>query len=436
MLHSSLLGDILASKFLHVAASTLLLLAGVAGPAAAASDPPSAPPGDSAIDRYEQSVGTEFLENQKKLSDFKYWITQLPMISEAGYVEQVNDAAALSTKVLWKGPSSLRDKVYSEGKARGITVTFSERPYTVTEIKEAVDRILAKKFSFKAMGFKVESVGGIRDDDGQIEIEGYALANSGLKLGAVERVAVERAARDIAKVPIRVIDNVQAVAATRSNDTSPFNSGAYMINAGVSCSTGFSLASGSTTYTITARHCPGAGQWYARDNTNTVFGTQWRDSPDGQASLLSGRGSKWMFDGAWNNSSGYSKAVSGFHDLSLGDRVCTSGGNSGVHCNIGISKMGHKWNDGYGEASQIEGFMQTSGAISSIEGDSGGPVLVPYGNGTVGAAGMIQAVVWPWTTGTGCGSVHDAGANKCSGTVWFTSTRTIANSLGMNLVTW
>lgn len=65
----------------------------MAGPAAAASDPPGAPLGDSAIDRYVQSVGTEFLENQKALSDFKYWITQLPGISEAGYVEQVNDAA-------------------------------------------------------------------------------------------------------------------------------------------------------------------------------------------------------------------------------------------------------------------------------------------------------------------------------------------------------
>ncbi|WP_354513086.1 hypothetical protein [Paenarthrobacter sp. 4246] len=385
-----------------------------------------------------QSIGTEFLENQKKLSDFKYWITQLRGIYEAGYVEQVNDAATLSTKVLWKGPSDLRDTVASEGKARGITVTFAERPYSVAEIDAAVNLLLAQKPSFEALGFKVESVGGIRDDDGQIEIEGHALTSPALKLAADQRAAVETSAQAIAKVPVRVIDGVRVAAATRMNDTSPFNSGAYMLHSTAynGCSTGFALAySRDATYTNTARHCR-SGYWNARDNSNTSLGLQWRDSPDGQAVLLSERGSKWMFDGAWNNSAGYSKAVSGYHDVSLGDRVCTSGGNSGVHCNIGISKMGHKWNDGYGEASQIEGFMQTAGAISAIEGDSGGPVLVPYGNGTVGAAGMIQAIVWPWTSGAGCGSVRDGGGNLCSGTVWFTSTRTIASSLGMILVTW
>ncbi|MEV7605131.1 hypothetical protein AB0N65_06805 [Paenarthrobacter sp. NPDC089322] len=162
---------------------------------------------------------------------------------------------------------------------------------------------------------------------------------------------------------------------------------------------------------------------------------QWSDSPDRQASLLSEPGSQWMYDGAWNNTAGYSKSFSGYHDASINDYVCTSGGNSGVHCNIKVGYMGFMWNDGYGYASQIEGYQMTNGQISAIQGDSGGPVLLPYGNGTVGAVGMIQAIAGPLLQGAACGSVRDAGPNYCSRYVWFTSTRTIANSLGLSLVT-
>ncbi|MEV7605132.1 hypothetical protein AB0N65_06810 [Paenarthrobacter sp. NPDC089322] len=98
---------------------------------------------------------------------------------------------------------------------------------------------MEREAAFEPLGFKVVSIGGIGDDAGQIAIRGYALKNQDLKLLPGERAAVEAAAQDIAKVPIEVIDGFQAKAATRQNDWSPFNSGAYMINAnGIACSTG------------------------------------------------------------------------------------------------------------------------------------------------------------------------------------------------------
>lgn len=139
-----------------------------------------------------------------------------------------------------------------------------------------------------------------------------------------------------------------------------------------------------------------------------------------------------MFDGAYNNSAGYSKTVSGFQDVSLGDYVCTSGGNSGVHCNIEVISLRRWWNDGWGGAWQIEGYQRTAGQYAAIQGDSGGPVLMPRANGTVGAVGMIQAVLNADTNG--CAPARDLGSNVCSPDVLFTSTRTIANSLGMSLV--
>jgi hypothetical protein len=58
---------------------------------------------------------------------------------------------------------------------------------------------------------------------------------------------------------------------------------------------------------------------------------------------------------------------------------------------------------------------------------------MPRSNGTVGAVGMIQAVVNadPYN----CGSVHDPGY-LCSPDVLFTSTIATANSLGVRLVIW
>lgn len=46
----------------------------------------------------------------------------------------------LSVKALWKGDSPLRETIAAEGRTRGgITVTFSERPYSMPEIDSATE---------------------------------------------------------------------------------------------------------------------------------------------------------------------------------------------------------------------------------------------------------------------------------------------------------
>ncbi|NYE93883.1 hypothetical protein FHU41_000104 [Psychromicrobium silvestre] len=372
------------------------------GTALAASTSPNIP-GFSEIDSFIANSGPTFIANQQKLSDFKHWVALVPGIEEAGYVEQVNDAENLSTKILWKGPSRLRETVLAEGLSRGIITTFSERPYSLPQIRTAITKIDAQSKVLAELGFQIDGIAGVRDDDGAIAIEGHPLDQLTPNLSKVSEI-VQLAAGG----PVRVTDNRRTTpaTATRSNDTAPFDSGGYMIESGHVCSTGFSLADSRRTYAVTARHCP-QGSYYDRDNPGVYVGYELRDSPDGQASLLDGTGSKWMFDGVWNNSAGYAKGVSGFQDVALGDRVCTSGGNSGVHCNIKIIGMNYWWNDGYGGANTIEAYQQTAGQIATIQGDSGGPVLMPLSNGTVGAVGMIQAVITGHTTG--CGSVHDQG---------------------------
>lgn len=121
-------------------------------------------------------------------------------------------------------------------------VTFSERPYSVPEIDSATQALIRNDKAFEPLGFKISSIGGVGDDAGEIAIRGYAPKNENGQLGSAERVAVEGLAGDITKLPIKVIDGVPARPATRMNDYSPFNSGAYILNSnGTSCSTGFAL---------------------------------------------------------------------------------------------------------------------------------------------------------------------------------------------------
>lgn len=129
-----------------------------------------------------------------------------------------------------------------------------------------------------------------------------------------------------------------------------------------------------------------------------------------------------MFTGAWNNS-GDKKKVAGFKDVALNNLVCTSGGNSGQHCDIKVIDMYTQFNDEYGTFSNIQGYR--SAGTAAAKGDSGGPVFTSRSDGRVGAVGMIQAI---GTSHVTCSSIHDSG-NPCSKYVLFTSMRTIVNTI-------
>lgn len=224
-------------------------------------------------------------------------------------------------------------------------------------------------------------------------------------------------------------------AVTRATDGPPYYAGGLMKNqSGGACSTGFAIRYKSVNRITTARHCKGTFKTYSGGKS---YGSTVLNNAAGQARILTGAGSGRAFDGAWNNGSGFNKRVVGYRDVTLGDAVCTSGANSGIHCNVRVSKMKYAFNDGDGSANNIMGTQQSIGKIAAIQGDSGGPVIYPHSGGTtVGAVGMIQGIVTPMKTGSACGSVRLGGANKCSINVLFTSTRTLVNSLsGASLVT-
>jgi hypothetical protein len=196
------------------------------------------------------------------------------------------------------------------------------------------------------------------------------------------------------------------------------------------CSSGFAVVYVFVRHTTTARHCT-ANDWRAVDGT-AVYGSGMATSASG-ARVLTARGSALNFDGAWNDASGYKKPVVGLSDPGIGGYVCTSGGNSGVHCNLKVTGLATWTKDPSGGPLTVRiAQQQTPGAIAAAQGDSGGPVFTLSGANaaTVLAAGMIQAI-----SGTSpCGTLHVQAA--CSSTVLYTTESEVLASLGASLVTY
>lgn len=217
-------------------------------------------------------------------------------------------------------------------------------------------------------------------------------------------------------VSYRVVTTPPMPAAGRSTDSSPFNSGGYMLSGSGSatCSVGFGVIYYGVTHVTTARHC-NQGGWHDRNASNS-YGKTSHPNPLG-GSLLGAHASGLNFDGAWSRTN-FTKRVKGITVTNPGDWVCTDGGNSGVHCYVKVQSVYVYWNDGHGTVRTTKAVEEHTG-IAAIQGDSGGPVITTRSDGGVNATGMIQAIAGTLHTGSDCGSVHDRYANKCSKTVLY-----------------
>jgi len=140
-----------------------------------------------------------------------------------------------------------------------------------------------------------------------------------------------------------------------------------------------------------------------------------------------------MFDGTWNNPAGYDKKVIGYGDVSIGDAICTSGANSGVHCGLRVGAMPVKFDDHYPYVpnSSFNTIYAQSPFVpmtaANCQGDSGGPVLTPRNSSDVLAVGMIQGA--PFGNGYNVTASERYSNNLCSVGVYFSSMRTIVNTL-------
>ena len=416
---------------------TAFLGAGVAYGDSGGADSTRAPRTD--LDSFVQEMGKSFIDNQSKLMDLKGWILEQADQATSGYIDQINDAATLSTRLLWYGSDPFLQIVVKKAESMGIKVSVEQRSMSLSQIDDVAKLVFLNADALARQGFILHGVGAVGVEDDGLEIVGVytdqLAAPEGRPVPPGTQSARTTFANSVAALvgePVTLKEGTTTPTYTRSMDSSAFYAGGYMIKSGGGvCSTGFALRYSGQTYITTARHC--RGTYSQRDSSplSNAYGSNYLYSSDGGASLLNSRGSERMFDGAWNDSTGFNKGVSGFKDVSLNDAICTSGGNSGVHCYVKVTQMRYMWDDGYGSFANIVAVQQKSGQIAAIGGDSGGPVLFPNSDGSVGAVGMMQAA---GASASNCGSVHDSG-NVCSATVYFSSIRTIANAFGATLIT-
>lgn len=381
-----------------------------------------------------------FVESQDLLMRFNAWLAQQSSIRDLGYVASLDDAATRTVTLLWNGSNSVPAAVVQRAATDGITLKTEPWLLSYWQVQTAAQTLAAlNRDFFGEFGFNLADVISIEPSFQGVSIEG-TFSSSVTDLAAAAAQLTSRA-RALVGVPVRVITNVSTLPATgRDNDYSPFNAGGYMLSPGngSTCSSGFAVGISGVTHTTTARHCIYT-DYVARDAPDNQYALGSSTVVDpGAARYLGGAGLGHVWDGGWNQE-GYHKKVVDYFDASIGDKVCTDGGNSGIHCEVQVTALG-KWDDGYGPFDVIVARQQSSGKIAVIQGDSGGPVIFPLfcvggftGLCQVKAVGMIQAVSGYEATGPFCGSVHDVGPdaapNICGDTVFFSSMRTIVNGI-------
>jgi hypothetical protein len=385
--------------------------------------------------KFIASVGSAAIANQDTLSRFRAWMLGQAGFATSGYIGSIDDLAHKATTLMWSGPRTpfLR-AVIAHGARQGITVSVQHRKYSLRQLERAAQTTWHQAAAGQWSGFKVSGVVVVSPS-----YDGIIVYGSYTQTPAARRAPQVRALHaTIAGVPAGVRPGMPATLTyTRDTDFSPFNSGGYMLsgNGHSTCSSGFAIYYGGVTHITTAQHC-NETPWHDRAASNS-YGSSVATTPGSGGRVLSSNGDEFAFDGPYN-SVNYWKTVIGFEDLAVNDYVCTGGGNSGEHCNIKVTNLLVSFNDGISTFNSIEAYQQSSGAISSIQGDSGGPVISLAGtsSGQVRAAGMIQGFFGSGMTGSACGAVYDGGSNLCSRDVVFTSMRSIVNDLpGASLVT-
>lgn len=412
--------------------AVVVVAAGVVSAPARAEEP------QSESDRWMAEVGPEFMKNQDDLLRFVTEVSDVLGGEDAGFVTSKLETSARSVTVVWNHPSAaVTSEIARKAALAGVSATVMDYPYSSREIRAAQERIWGQRAALREAGFELAGIGSLDESlSGRLTVEGSFTSGT---VKSANQSRVQNLAAEAAAMAVDLKDGVKNVpTANRSTDTSPFYAGSYMkdqnstTNPPSVCSNGFALMNNGTSRTITARHC--RASYVGRDTSNS-YGSTLTWSNIGQARVLTAAGNGRTWDGTWNQA-GFTKPVKNSTNVGIGAYVCTSGGNSGVHCNIKVTAMGYGFDDGYGMGSNIVGQQQTTatGVIAAIRGDSGGPVMIPRSDGGVDAVGMIQGTPYDrnMVGQVMCGSVHDWSGAICSKTVYFTSITTIINDLSAN----
>jgi hypothetical protein len=419
-----------------------------------------APQAASAVASSGSSVVSDSVyQNQQELQQLKTWITSHSAWQAAGYVDQIDDPTTDSTTLLWSGSSPLRAAALNEAKRLGVTATVQNRPQTLPEVQATERSIADESPQLAAAGFTLTKVIGIQADMTKVTAVGtLASATAGTSTlhslatqtvpAAVTSILGSDVAVQLAPSTFEVGEGKSAgtestaaddaKTSTRQDVQPPAAAGAFMTSTGGNCTTGLALKVNGVAYATTDRHCiadeTGWSPYGGSADESGSLGTSQIVSEQGGVTVLTSSGAPQVFDGDWDNSVGYEKDVVGTFQPSIGDYLCTSGGNSGEHCDVVVNSVADQVNDGSGLI-YVDGADQIdSGAYAMATGDSGGAVITL--TGTSNTATQVQAVGWEQgidsSDDVDCGHIAESLGTNCSTQMFFSTLTVVLESSNLN----
>ncbi|MEV4539363.1 RICIN domain-containing protein [Asanoa sp. NPDC049518] len=305
--------------------------------------------------------------------------SQLPLIEAATVVRAAASPSSglasivieeKSVTVWWKGavPASVATAI-----ARARTIA----PVRVASAAHSKVELLAASATLEAR---------LRSDPG---FHGIKARPDGS--GLIVKVDAVRA-RTLAAVDVPVTLSVEdrLTPVSRGDDTTPWSGGARIINTsiGAGCTAGYGVNTPSGPAVLTAGHCGEPGNRIT-DGAGELIGTIGGDDNTYDVLVIpSNAVSNRIYVGGGN--SNQQLTVTGGGAPFVGERLCQSGYTSantvgGQICNLQVRFEGT-------DSQRLWEATQLDGQIAARPGDSGGPVYLDRGDGTVTARGTTTRV--------------------------------------------
>lgn len=390
------------------------------------------PPGDLA----NQAVWTAFLDEiDPYVNDGDVGVVAAIDGQESRYGSLIVDQRSLSADLYWAG--ELPDVVAAAIAHHPlVTVNVHRSAYSLAELISARDKLMDRWDTLAPKGFTILMLGPASDASG---ISLTLTATGDAKLPTSESESLSREIADITGVkPIVTVSDITVdYQATRQSDISPFYGGAGISLSGASdssyCSTGASVVgrTSGNPYMTTAFHCIyelGGTSGSVTTPAGTTVGT-WNRTAAGvekarDAALISIPSPKTNSGASyWGTySSSASQLLDGYQVSNIGDSVCASGARSGATCDVIVTDKNFAFPgiDSTPLKNMVKAVRTASSGFVSVNGDSGGPVLVTqssnhYLRGFIVAGGGATHD----QCGTGSDIYHFNASDLCSNILFY-----------------
>ncbi len=327
-------------------------------------------------------------------------VQQRPLVDAATLVRSAAEAsrpAGLASIVIeqdsvtvwWKGGRSALPAPVAAAVARAgdlATVRVADAAHSRAELLAASATIEARLDADPAfVGVKAEPDGSRLVVAMDTAPTGAGPGTAGTRAGSAVRVP------DVG-VPTTVAREARLRPVSRRNDSSPWSGGALNVNSAqrTACTAGFGVTTPTGSAIATAGHCGEPGQRIT-DGAGEAIGSVGADNDTLDTQLIPTNAVSNLIYVGGRDSSTTRRVTSGGAPF-VGEVLCQSGNTSAEAAGVGAPvcnlKVLFEWTD----SQRLWEAEQQNGQTAARPGDSGGPVYVDRGDGTVLARGTTTRV--------------------------------------------